>query len=74
MFFGKGDLKTYCKFTGKHPCRIAISVKLQSNFRWKNLDVTRLEKKVKNKIFHHVYIKTQSNKSRDIVQNESFSR
>ena len=32
VFLGKGVLKIYSKFTGKHPCRSAISTKLQSNF------------------------------------------
>ena len=32
MFLGTGVLKIYSKFTGKHPCRSAISIKLQSNF------------------------------------------
>ena len=29
---GKGVLKIFSKFTGEHPCRSAISIKLQSNF------------------------------------------
>ena len=29
MFLGKGVLKICCKFTGEHPCRSAISIKLQ---------------------------------------------
>ena len=32
MFLGKGVLKICSKFTGEHPRRTAISVKLQSNF------------------------------------------
>ena len=32
MFLGKGVLKTCSKFTGEHPCRSPISIKLQSNF------------------------------------------
>ena len=32
MFLGKGVLKIFSKFTGEHPCRSAISIKLQSNF------------------------------------------
>ena len=28
MFLGKGILKIYSKFTGEHPCRSAISIKL----------------------------------------------
>ena len=32
MFLGKGVLKICSKFTGKHPCQCAISIKLQSNF------------------------------------------
>ena len=32
VFLGKDDLKTCSKFTGEHPCRSAISIKLQSNF------------------------------------------
>ena len=32
LFLGKGVLKILSKFTGEYPCRIAISVKLQSNF------------------------------------------
>ena len=32
VFLGKGVLKICSKFTGKHSCRSAISVKLQSNF------------------------------------------
>ena len=31
-FLGKGALKICSKFTGEHPCRIAISIELQSNF------------------------------------------
>ena len=31
-FLGKGVLTTHSKFTGKHPCQSAISIKLQSNF------------------------------------------
>ena len=32
LFLGKGVLKICSKFTGEHPCRSAISIKLQSNF------------------------------------------
>ena len=32
VFLGKGILKIYSKFKGKHPCWSAISTKLQSNF------------------------------------------
>ena len=32
MFSGKGVLKICSKFTGEHPCRSVISIKLQSNF------------------------------------------
>ena len=32
VFLGKGVLKIWSKFTGEHPCRSVISVKLQSNF------------------------------------------
>ena len=32
VFLGKGVLKICFKFTGKHPCRSVISIKLQSNF------------------------------------------
>ena len=32
MFLGKGALKICSKFTGEHPCRSAISAKLQGNF------------------------------------------
>ena len=32
MFLRKGVLKTCSKFTGGHPCRSVISIKLQSNF------------------------------------------
>ena len=32
LFLGKGVLKISNKFTGEHPCRSAISIKLQSNF------------------------------------------
>ena len=32
VFLGKSVLKIYSKFTGEHPCRSAISIKLQSNF------------------------------------------
>ena len=32
VFFWKGVLKICCKFTGEHPCRKSISIKLQSNF------------------------------------------
>ena len=31
VFLGKGALKICSKFTGEHPCRTAISIKLQSN-------------------------------------------
>ena len=29
---GKGDLKIYSKFTGEHPCRSVILIKLLCNF------------------------------------------
>ena len=32
VFLGKGVLKICSKFTGEHPCRSAIWIKLQSNF------------------------------------------
>ena len=32
VFLGKGALKICSKFTGEHPCRSAISIKLQGNF------------------------------------------
>ena len=33
VFLGKGALEIICsKFTGEHPCRSMISIKLQSNF------------------------------------------
>ena len=32
MFLLKVDLKICSKFTGEHPCRSVISIKLQSNF------------------------------------------
>ena len=32
VFLRKGVLKMCSKFTGEHPCRSAISIKLQSNF------------------------------------------
>ena len=32
MFLRKGVLNICSKFTGEHPCRSAISIKLQSNF------------------------------------------
>ena len=32
VFFGKGVLKIWSKFTGEHPYRSVISIKLQSNF------------------------------------------
>ena len=32
VFLGKGVLNICSKFIGKHPCRTAISIKLQSNF------------------------------------------
>ena len=32
VFLRKGVLKIYSKFTGEHPCRSAISIKLQSKF------------------------------------------
>ena len=32
VFIGKSVLKTYNKFTGEHPCRSVISIKLQCNF------------------------------------------
>ena len=31
MFLGKGVLKICTKFTGEHPCRSVVSIKLQSN-------------------------------------------
>ena len=31
-FLGKGVLKICSKFTGEHPCRSAISIKLRRNF------------------------------------------
>ena len=36
VFLEKGVLKICSKFTGEHPCRSAISIKLESN--WKALD------------------------------------
>ena len=36
VFLGKGVLKICSKFTGEHPCRSEISIKLQSNF----IDIT----------------------------------
>ena len=32
VFLGKGVLEKCSKFTGEHPCRSAISIKLQSSF------------------------------------------
>ena len=32
VFLGKGLLKICSKFTGEHPCRSVISIKLQSKF------------------------------------------
>ena len=32
MFLGKDVLKICGRFTGEHPCRSAISIKIQSNF------------------------------------------
>ena len=32
VFLGKGVLKICSRFTGEHPCRSALSIKLQSNF------------------------------------------
>ena len=32
VFLGKGVLKICSKFTGEHPCRIVISIKLACNF------------------------------------------
>ena len=32
MFLSKGVLKILSKFTGEHPCRSVISIKLQNNF------------------------------------------
>ena len=32
VFLRKGVLKTYCKFTGEHPCRSVISINLLCNF------------------------------------------
>ena len=32
VFLRKGVLKVCSKFTGEHPCRSAISIKLESNF------------------------------------------
>ena len=37
VFLGKGVLKICSKFTGEHPCRSVISIKLQSNF----IEITR---------------------------------
>ena len=34
VFLGKGVLKICSKFTGEHPCRSLISIKLQSNWAW----------------------------------------
>ena len=31
VFLGKGVLRILCKFTGEHPCRIVISIKLLCN-------------------------------------------
>ena len=33
VFLGKGVLKICSRSTGEHPCRSAISIKLQRNFR-----------------------------------------
>ena len=32
VFLEKGALKIWCIFTGEHPCRSVISIKLKSNF------------------------------------------
>ena len=32
VFLGQGVMKICSKVTGEHPCRSAISIKLQSNF------------------------------------------
>ena len=32
VFLGKDVMNICSKFTGEHPCRTAISIKLQSNF------------------------------------------
>ena len=32
LFLGKGVQKICCKFTGEHPCRNVISIKLLDNF------------------------------------------
>ena len=32
VFIGKAGLKICSKFTGKHPCQSAVSIKLQRNF------------------------------------------
>ena len=32
VFLGKGDLKMCSKYTGEHPCRSVISIKLLCNF------------------------------------------
>ena len=32
LLLGKGVLEVCSKFTGEHPCRSALSIKLQSNF------------------------------------------
>ena len=37
MFLGNGVLKICNKFTGEHPCRSAISIKLQSNLHKSNV-------------------------------------
>ena len=34
VFLGKGVLKIYSIFTGEHPCRSVISMKLLCNFIW----------------------------------------
>ena len=37
VFLGKGVLKICSKFTGEHPCRNVISIKLESNFNWNHI-------------------------------------
>ena len=47
MFLGKGVLKICSKFTGEHPCRSMISIKLRGKIRPKALKNMRRKKQGK---------------------------
>ena len=44
VFLGKGVLKICSKFTGEHPCRSAISIKLQNTSGWLLFEICFVEK------------------------------